>query len=136
MSTLIATALALAAAAPLGTIVALIRRDGGPAPAEPAPAEPAPAEPAPAAAEQPDTTDETPAPPVDGGERRRLADDWRDQLSPLDPPELEHRHLMVRPYVSKHHEDTVEIVTGYWPLVGRARVRAALDTEVMPAVRS
>lgn len=129
MSTLIATALVLAAAAPLGTIVALIRHDGGPAPATPAPAP---------AAEQPAATDETPAPPVDGGERRRLADDWREQIAPLDPPELEHRHLMIRPYVgSRHHEDTVELVAAdYRPLIGRARVRAALDTEVMPAVQA
>jgi len=117
MSILI-VALCTAAGVVLAAITVLIRRDGG----RPTPAAVLPA---PTAVAVSADTDEI---------RRRLADDWRDQLA-LDPPELHHRHLIVRPYVSRHHEDTVEIRPAHWqPVIGAARVRAALDTETMPAV--
>jgi hypothetical protein len=78
-------------------------------------------------------------------ERRRLTDDWPQQISPPDMPELGEPEL-VRPYVrgGRHRqEDTVDLTAlrrelgvGQMPPVGAARLRAALDeTAQMGAIQ-
>jgi hypothetical protein len=72
-------------------------------------------------------------------ERRRLADDWPEQLSPPHMPELGEPAL-VRPYVAEyvghHHDDTVEIVPADYRLPTGHRMPLTTDTQQIPAVQA
>jgi hypothetical protein len=75
-------------------------------------------------------------------QRRRLADDWPEQLTPPDMPELGEPAL-VRPYVAEyvghHHDDTIDLrlVSPDWmPPVGAARnALVSADTQQMEPLR-
>ena len=113
---LIAAGLAVVAAGILATFVAAIRRE----PDDPADAPTAPLPPA--------ATDDELLPGV--ARRRRLADDWREQIAPDDD------QLTYRPYVlGRHSEDTIDlhrVPAGWRPAIGRARIAAVMrDTGVM-----
>jgi hypothetical protein len=128
---LIAAGLAAGAAIIVAVLIAVIRRNGG----EQQPHQGADEEYAAELHDMAAYAAEAPpefAPP----ERRRLTDDWPEQLSPPHMPELGEPAL-VRPYVyGRHHEDTVEIVPADYRLPTGHRVPLTTDTQQMTAVQA